>query len=60
MESYHLRVAVACVRMKSHPIAPDRLKVAKDWLTARRQLREARLDRFDPYLKQRNAKESKP
>ena|SRR6478672_3412536 len=39
-------------RVRTYEIAPERLKVAEDWLTARRELWEARLDRFDQYVKQ--------
>src|SRR5690348_5073200 len=45
-------------RVRTYEIAPERLKVAEDWLTARRQLWEARLDRFDEYVKQLKEKES--
>jgi DNA-binding transcriptional ArsR family regulator len=45
-------------RVRTYVIAPDRFKVAEDWLTARRQLWEARLDRFDQYVKQLKQKES--
>jgi DNA-binding transcriptional ArsR family regulator len=45
-------------RVRTYEIAPDRLKVAENWLTARRQLWEARLDRFDQYVKQLKEKES--
>jgi DNA-binding transcriptional ArsR family regulator len=45
-------------RVRTYEIAPKRFKVAEDWLTARRQLWEARLDRFDQYVKQLKAKES--
>jgi DNA-binding transcriptional ArsR family regulator len=45
-------------RVRTYEIAPERLKVAEDWLTARRRLWEARLDRFDRYVKQLEAKES--
>ena len=45
-------------RVRTYEIAPERFKVAEDWLTARRQLWEARLDRFDHYVKQLKAKES--
>src|SRR5881394_336111 len=37
-------------RVRTYEIAPARLRVAEDWLTARRQLWEARLDRFDAYV----------
>ena len=45
-------------RVRTYQIAPERFKVAEDWLTARRQLWEARLDRFDQYVKQLKEKES--
>ena len=45
-------------RVRTYELAPERLKVAEDWLTARRQLWEARLDRFDRYVKQLKEKES--
>src|SRR5512146_2822270 len=45
-------------RVRTYEIAPERFKVVEDWLTARRQLWETRLDRFDQYVKQLTAKES--
>jgi DNA-binding transcriptional ArsR family regulator len=45
-------------RVRTYEIAPDRFKVAEDWLTARRQQWEARLDRFDRYVKHLKDKES--
>ena len=39
-------------RVRTYEIAPERFAVVDDWLTARRQLWEARLDRFDAYVKQ--------
>ena len=45
-------------RVRTYEIAPARFKVAEDWLAARRQLWEARLDRFDHYVKQLKQKES--
>ena len=45
-------------RVRTYEIAPQRFKVAEDWLSARRQMWEARLDRFDEYVKQLKAKES--
>ena len=45
-------------RVRTYEIAPERFKVVEDWLTARRQLWEARLDRFDQYVKQLKEKES--
>jgi DNA-binding transcriptional ArsR family regulator len=46
-------------RVRTYEIAPERLKVVDDWLTARRQSWEARLDRFDRYVKQLEEKESR-
>jgi DNA-binding transcriptional ArsR family regulator len=45
-------------RVRTYEIAPKRFKVAEDWLAARRQKWEARLDRFDEYVKQLKLKES--
>ena len=45
-------------RVRTYEIAPERLKVAEDWLTARRQSWEARLDQFDQYVKQLREKEA--
>jgi len=45
-------------RVRTYEIAPKRFKVAEDWLTARRHLWEARLDRFDQYVKQLKDQES--
>ena len=45
-------------RVRTYEIVPTRLKVAEEWLCAQRQLWEARLDRFDKYVKQ--LKESDP
>jgi len=45
-------------RVRTYEIAPERFKVVDDWLAARRQCWEARLDRFDRYVKQLKEKES--
>src|ERR1700712_5733224 len=45
-------------RVRTYEIAPKRLEVVEDWLSARRQLWEARLDRFDQYVKQLKEKEA--
>ena len=45
-------------RVRTYKIAPERFKIAEGWLTARRRLWEARLDRFDQYVKQLKEKES--
>lgn len=44
-------------RVRTYEIAPEQFKVVEDWLTARRQLWEARLDRLDQYIKQLKEKE---
>jgi DNA-binding transcriptional ArsR family regulator len=46
-------------RVRTYEIAPERFKVAEDWLTERRRAWERRLDRFDDYVKHLEAKESK-
>ena len=45
-------------RVRTYEIRPERFKVAEDWLSEQRQLWEARLDRFDKYVKQLKEKES--
>ena len=45
-------------RVRTYEIATERFKVVEDWLTARRQLWEARLDRLDRYVQQLKEKES--
>jgi DNA-binding transcriptional ArsR family regulator len=45
-------------RVRTYEITPERFEVVEDWLAARRQLWEARLDRFDQYVKQLKDKES--
>lgn len=45
-------------RVRTYEIAPERLTVAEDWLTARRRMWEARLGRFDIYVKQLKDRES--
>ncbi len=44
-------------RVRTYEIAPERFKVVEDWLTARRQLWEAGLNRFDQYVKQLKERE---
>lgn len=44
-------------RVRTYEIAPERFEVVEDWLTTRRQEWEARLDRFDRYVKQLKEKE---
>ena len=45
-------------RVRTYEIAPERFNVAADWLTERRQEWEARLDRFDAYVKRLKETES--
>jgi DNA-binding transcriptional ArsR family regulator len=45
-------------RVRTYELAPERFKVVEDWLTARRQFWEARLYRFDQYVKQLQERES--
>lgn len=45
-------------RVRTYEITPERFEVVEDWLTARRQLWEARLNRFDQYVRQLKDKES--
>ena len=45
-------------RVRTYELAPERLQVAEEWLTARRKEWEARLDRFDQYVTQLKAKGS--
>jgi DNA-binding transcriptional ArsR family regulator len=44
-------------RVRTYEIVPERFKVVEDWLAARRELWEARLDRFDEYVKHLKEKE---
>ena len=46
-------------RVRTYEIAPERFKVAEDWLSEQRRLWEARLDQFDQYVRQLKEKESK-
>ena len=46
-------------RVRTYEIAPERFKVAEDWLTERSRLWEARFDRFDEHVRQLKEKESR-
>ena len=46
-------------RVRTYELAPERFQVVEDWLSSRRQLWEARLDRFDAYVTQLKAKEAR-
>ena len=45
-------------RVRTYELAPERFKVAEDWLTARRKEWEARLDRFDAHVKHLTERDS--
>ncbi|MBK9068826.1 MAG: helix-turn-helix transcriptional regulator [Gemmatimonadetes bacterium] len=47
-------------RVRTYAIAPERFQVVDHWLAARRREWEARLDRFDAYVKQLKDKEAAP
>ncbi len=46
-------------RVRTYEISHERLKVVEDWLSARREQWEARLDQFDKHVKQLKEKESR-
>ena len=45
-------------RVRTYEIEPGRFKVVEDWLAERRRSWEARLDRFDQYVRQLKEKDS--
>ena len=45
-------------RVRTYEIAPERFRVVEHWLAERRQMWEARLDRFDQYVTHVKEKES--
>ena len=47
-------------RVRTYEIAPERFRVVENWLAERRREWEARLDRFDEYVRELKEKESKP
>lgn len=46
-------------RVRTYELAPEQFRVVEDWLSARREEWETRLDSFDAYVKQLKEKESK-
>ena len=58
LEQSRLVKSKKCGRVRTYEIAPERLKVAENWLTKRHQLWEAQFDRFDQYVKRLKEKES--
>ena len=47
-------------RVRTYEIAPERFQVVDDWLAARRQVWESRLDRFDRLVRHLAEKDSAP
>jgi len=45
-------------RVRTYALAPERFTIVEDWLAERRQVWEARLDRFDHYVTHLKQKES--
>jgi len=46
-------------RVRTYELAPERMRIAEDWLAERRQEWERRLDRFDAYVRQLKERESR-
>ncbi len=46
-------------RVRTYELVPQRFKVAEDWLSKQRRLWEARVNRFDTYVRQLKEKESR-
>ncbi|HEX7918482.1 MAG TPA: metalloregulator ArsR/SmtB family transcription factor [Gemmatimonadales bacterium] len=59
LEASRLVTSTKRGRVRTYELAPERLEVAEQWLVARRKEWEARLDRFDTYVKQLKEKGSK-
>ena len=47
-------------RVRTYAIAPERFTVVDDWLSARRRVWEARLDRLDQHVNRLKEKDSNP
>lgn len=45
-------------RVRTYELEPERLRVVEDWLNARRQAWEVRLDRFEQYVSKLKEKET--
>lgn len=45
-------------RVRTYEIAPERLRIVEDWVSARREVWEARLDRFDHYVRKLKERDS--
>ncbi|MCA0210447.1 MAG: metalloregulator ArsR/SmtB family transcription factor [Proteobacteria bacterium] len=63
----HLKILESCGlvssrkvgRVRTYSLAPDRLRLAEDWLGTQRRLWEGRLDRMDDYLLRLNKEENR-
>ncbi len=60
LERSRLVTSVKRGRVRTYQIAPERFRVAEDWLAARRRTWEARLDRFAQYVHHLKQQESTP
>ena len=58
LEESRLVKSKKCGRVRTYEIVPERFRIAENWLAARRRLWEARLDRFDQFVRQLKDKES--
>jgi DNA-binding transcriptional ArsR family regulator len=58
LERSRLVKSKKCGRVRTYQIAPERFKVAEDWLAERRRIWESRLDGFDDYVHRLKARES--
>ena len=58
LEQSRLVKSNKCGRVRTYELVPQRFKVAEDWLSGQRKTWEARLDRFDKYVKQLKDTES--
>lgn len=47
-------------RVRTYELVPEPFQAAEDWLSARRQAWEARLDRFDQHVLRLKAQETEP
>ena len=59
LENSHLVKSTKQGRVRTYELSAEPLKLAENWLAERRQMWEARFDRFDDYVLQLKEKESK-
>ena len=58
LEESHLVRSEKRGRVRTYQLAPERFRVVEDWLSERRREWEARLDRFDAYVRHLDAGDS--